>query len=75
MKKYYEVVFCVTETCNNGNEKKYMKSVYVPRFDESGRHISPNMQVTSAWQELKRRGYYNIYHVKTICSEIIVVDV
>lgn len=73
MKKLmYKVIFNVTETCQNGNERRVQKVVYMPRFDETtGRHISPEQQITRGTEALKAEHYYNIEYGSTVATEII----
>lgn len=70
-KALYEVVFKVTETCQNGNERTYKKHVYMPRFDETtGKHVSPEQQIARGIEALKAEHYYNIQYLRTNCAEL-----
>ena len=73
MKKLmYKVIFNVTETCQNGNERRVQKVVYMPRFDEStGRHISPAQQVERGKAALAAEHYYNIEYGSTVATDLI----
>lgn len=73
MKKLmYKVIFNVTETCQNGNERRIQKVVYMPRFDETtGKHITPEQQIVRGIEALKVEHYYNIEYGSTIATEII----
>ena len=71
-KALYKVIFTVTETCQNGNERRVQKVVYMPRFDESTRrHISPEQQIERGTAALAAEGYYNIKYGSTVATEII----
>lgn len=71
-KAMYKVIFTVTETCQNGNERRVQKVVYMPRFDEkTGRHISPEQQIDRGTEALKAEHYYNIEYGSTVATEII----
>lgn len=64
--KFYEVIFDVTETLQNGNERKTKKSVFMKPFDEAtGKHNSPEMQIEKGFKALKAEHYYNIVYVET----------
>lgn len=58
----YEVVFKVTETCNNGKERRITKSVYAPRF-KNGRHTVVADNVSMSVRLLQKMHYYNIEFV------------
>ena len=70
-RQIYAVVFKVTETCQNGNERKIQKTVYMPRFDENNKHITIDQRVKRGIEALKAAHYYNIEYVKTTATEII----
>ena len=73
MKKLmYKVIFNVTETLQNGNERRVQKVVYMPRFDEStGRHITPAQQIERGKAALAVEHYYNIEYGSTVATELI----
>lgn len=73
MKKLmYKVVFNVTETLQNGKERRVQKVVYMPRFDEvTKKHISPEQQIERGIAALKEQRYYDIQYGSTIATEII----
>ena len=61
--KMYEVVFEATETLQNGKERRCKKSVFMPVFDENGKHISREMQIARGEAALREAYFYNIeYH-------------
>lgn len=62
--KYYEEIFEVTETLQNGNERRKRVSVYSPIFI-NGRHVIELNRITKAIEALKAEHYYNIEHVET----------
>ena len=74
MKKIaYKVIFTVTETCQNGNERRVQKVVYMPRFDEkTGRHITPEQQIERGTAALAAEHYYNIKYGSTVATELII---
>lgn len=64
--QYYEEVFEVTETCNNGNERRIKKSVLCQPFSsETGRHRPTEQRVSAAAEVLKSEHYYNIVHIES----------
>lgn len=67
-KALYEVVFKVTKTNQNGAEQTFKKCVYMPRFDESGKHIDPARQIERGTAALKEEHYYNIEYICTHCT-------
>ena len=73
MKKLmYKVIFNVTETCQNGNERRVQKAVYMPRFDEITRkHITQEQQIERGRQALLAEYYYNIEYGSTVATEIL----
>lgn len=71
-KMVYKVIFNVTETLQNGKERRMQKAVYMPRFDETTRkHISPEQQIERGVAALKAEGYYHISYGSTVATEII----
>ena len=70
-KPMYKVIFNVTETCNNGNERRLQKVVYMPRFDEqTGKHISTEQQIERGKKALVDEHYYNIEYGSTVATEL-----
>ena len=68
----YKVIFNVTETCQNGNERRVQKVVYMPRFDETTRkHITPAQQIERGKAALAAEHYYNIEYGSTVATELI----
>jgi hypothetical protein len=71
-KPMYKVIFNVTETCQNGNERRIQKVVYMPRFDEITRkHLTPEQQIERGTEALKALYYYNIQYDSTVATELI----
>lgn len=60
----YELIFEVTETCNNGNERRKKVSVYSMPF-RYGRFVIECDRVNEGIELLKQQHYYNIKHIKT----------
>lgn len=60
----YEVIFEVTETLQNGKERRVKKSVFMPRF-RHGKHVPPEEQIARGEAALKDAQYYNIVYVET----------
>ena len=71
--KYYEMIFEVTETCNNGNERRIKKSVFSPIF-RNGKHIIELDRVNKAVKVLESRHYYNIEYVDTKTATLLFTD-
>lgn len=68
----YKVIFTATETCQNGNERRVQKAVYMPRFDEvTKKHITPEQQIARGTAALIAEHYYNIEYGSTVATEII----
>jgi hypothetical protein len=66
----YEVIFEVTETLQNGNERRVKKGVFVPRF-KYGKHISHEEQIARGEAALRDANYYNIVYVSTKATTMI----
>ena len=60
----YEVIFEVTETLQNGKERKINKSVYMSPLVESI-HVSLALQIEKGTAALKKENYSNIQYVTT----------
>lgn len=75
--KYYEMVFEVTETCQNGNERTFKKSVFSPIFrimpDGSRKHLIQLNRVEKAIKELEKHFYYNIKYIKTKATDLLFI--
>lgn len=73
MKKLmYKVIFNVTETCQNGNERRVQKVVYMPRFDEkTGKHVTTEQRIERGTAALVAERYYNIEYGSTVATELI----
>lgn len=76
MKKLmYKVIFNVTETLQNGKERRVQKVVYMPRFDEeTKKHISLEQQIELGTAALKAEHYYNIEYGSTVATELFFPD-
>ena len=65
MKLYlFEIVFMVTETCNNGNELRTKKSVFSQRF-YNNHFFTEAQRIEKAVEVLREQGYYKIEYVET----------
>jgi hypothetical protein len=62
--KYYETIFEVTETLQNGKERRIKKSVYSEIFRD-GKHISAEERLRRGVDALKAEHYYNIVYIDT----------
>jgi hypothetical protein len=70
--RMYKVIFNVTETLQNGNERRVQKAVYMPRFDETtNKHITTEQQIERGTVALKAEHYYKIEYSSTITTDII----
>lgn len=63
-KKFYEVVFEVTETCQNGKERRFKKSVYSPVF-KNGIHVTEQERAAKGTEVLESLHYYNVQYIET----------
>ena len=64
-KSFYEVIFEVTETCQNGNERRIKKSVFMPHADENGKHLDKHRRIERGGAALTSEHYYNIVYIET----------
>ena len=71
--KCYEAIFKVTETLQNGKERRVKKSVLCPIF-KNGRHVIEFNRIDKAIEELKALNYYDIEYIETKPKSIIVTD-
>lgn len=71
--KCYEEIFKVTETLQNGKERRVTKSVLCPIF-KAGRHVIELDRIDKAIKELSALHYYNIEHIETKVKTLIVTD-
>ena len=69
----YEMIFEVTKTCSNGNERTQKKSVYSRCF-RNGRHIVELDRVNKAIETLKANHFYNIKHLQTRYTTLLFTD-
>ena len=68
----YKVNFYATETLGNGKERRVMKSVYIPRFDDlTRRHITEEERIARGTAVLLAEHYYNIQYRSTIATELL----
>lgn len=67
MKQFmYEVIFEVTETLQNGKERRIKKSVLMPTVDpETNKHICLDTRLVRGYSALADAGYYCIEYVDT----------
>lgn len=62
-KRFYELVFRVTETCDNGKERTFKKSVFAPPFFISnGKRLNNALThcIPLATKALEEQHYYRI---------------
>lgn len=74
--KFYVDIFEVTETCQNGNERTFRKSVYSEIFTyENGRTINNgiNIRVPKAKAVLEQNHYYNIKYIESKTTDLLIV--
>lgn len=73
--QYYEEVFEVTETCNNGKERRIRKSVMCQPFevrdDGTRHHRLESTRIEKATRALKQEHYYNIVYIETRIKHIL----
>lgn len=67
----YEVIFEVTETLQNGKERRVKKSVYSPRFGEDGKHITETERIFRGRIALRECQYYDIVYIGTKATTLI----
>lgn len=60
----FEIVFQVTETCQNGNERTKKVSVFSKRF-KNGVFYTESARNKDAIEILKAYHYYNIKYIET----------
>lgn len=71
-KSFYEVVFLVTETMQNGDERQMKKSVLIPHFDEvTGKHIPEEQRIVRGEKALTEEHFYDILYLETKNKTII----
>lgn len=71
--KYYETIFRVTETLQNGKERRIKKSVLSPIFINGRHHIELD-RINKAEKALKEEHYYDIEYVETKTKEVIFTE-
>lgn len=72
-KKYYDTVFEVTMTCQNGNERRVRKSVLSPMFRD-GKHIDEGERIRKGTETLKKEQCYDIEYVMTKTKVLLFMD-
>jgi len=72
-KMYYRVVFKVTETCQNGKERWFKKTLLAEPFKD-GKHQTEDALVEKGIAILKEMHYYNIEYVGTWSSTLTFMD-
>lgn len=73
IKKYYEAIYEVTETCQNGNERRIKKSVLSPIF-KNGRHVIELDRVDKGIKTLEEMHYYDIEYIETKTRTLIFTE-
>ncbi len=68
--KYYEMIFEVTETLQNGKERRKKVSVYCEPF-RNGIHRTEKERIEAATKALEEKRYYDIEYVKTKNTNLI----
>ena len=71
--KYYKMIFEVTETCNNGNERTKKVSVYAPHCKD-GKYFVDTNRFDKALKMLEAKHYYNIKYVDTTITELMITE-
>lgn len=71
--KCYENIFNVTETLQNGKERRVKKSVLSPIFKD-GRHVIQLDRVDRCIKELEALHYYDIKFIETKTKTFITTD-
>jgi hypothetical protein len=74
----FEVIFKVTETCQNGKERRIKKSVYSPKFKMDGeRHmfIPLEERMRKCIKVLEEMHYYNIEYVDIKSTTLLFMDI
>lgn len=71
--KAYETIFEVTETCQNGNERRKKVSVYSPIFVDN-KHIIEIDRIDKGIAKLTEMHYYEIKYIKTRVTNLILSD-
>lgn len=62
-KMYYELTFKVTETLQNGNERRIKKRVLSAPFAKCGKFIPLEARIDRAAEALKAEHYYDIVYL------------
>ena len=70
-KTLYEVIFAVTETTQNGNERRIQKAVFMPFLDKYGKPLTVEYRIERGTEALRAEHFYNIEYVKTVRRTLI----
>ncbi len=73
MKKFYVEIFQVTETLQNGKERRVKKEVLSPVFN-NGKHIPEKDRINAAVKLLEENHYYNIEHLETKARDVLMLE-
>lgn len=71
--KVYETIFEVTETCQNGKERRKKVSVYSPIFVNNKHRIEID-RINKGIAKLESLHYYDIKYIKTRFTNLIISD-
>lgn len=71
--KCYENIFNVTETLQNGKERRVKKSVLSPIF-KNGKHVIQLDRVDRCVKELEALHYYDIEFIETKTKTLITIE-
>ena len=71
--KAYETIFEVTETCQNGKERRRKISVYSPIFVDN-KHVIEMRRIEKGIAKLESLHYYDIKYIKTRVTTLILSD-
>ena len=63
----------VTETCANGKERTFKKSVLSSPF-RNGKHVVEEERIARGIEELKKHYYYNIQYLGTKHKHLLFLD-
>ena len=71
--KFYEMIFAVTETCQNGNERRIKKTVYAPA-EKDGNDKIDFRRVDKGIEILKAKHFYNIECIDERMVDLMITD-
>lgn len=69
----FENIFMVTETLQNGNERRTKKSVISPRF-RNGKFLTEQERIAEGIEVLKAEHYYNIEYVTAKATSVLYIE-